>query len=224
MSVLIGVSASVQSRYSVFSECLANLRRPNGSEVMFAMGIDIGENRNTIVRRALKDGFEWVFFLDDDMVFDANHLERLLSHNRQVVASLYLNRMPPHGVMAFNESRYVPATYYGVEGIWMWKAVSLEGAPPSGLADIVAAGTGGMLIGHKVFEKIKYDTWFDHFQSTDDLAFCQRVVEAGFPIFLDLGARMGHVTTHEVWPHYSGRWHARYRMSNTEDIDVKLTP
>lgn len=214
----------MQSRYSTFSECLANLRRPKGSEVMFAMGIDIGENRNKIVRHALENDFEWVFFLDDDMVFESGHLERLLGHSRHVVASLYLNRKPPHGVMAYNQNIWSPATYYGAEGVRLWKAVSLEGAPETGLADIVAAGTGGMLISHEVFEKIKYDTWFDHFQSTDDLAFCQRVVEAGFPLFLDLSARMGHITTHEVWPHFSDEWHAKYKFTDTEDLDVKLAP
>lgn len=213
----------MQGRYSAFSECLANLRKPNGSEVMFATGIDIGANRNKIVKRALNDGFEWVLFLDDDMVFEPGHLERLLAHNRHVVASLYVNRKPPHGVMAFNQNTWVPVTYYGAEGVRLWKAVSLEGAPATGLADIVAAGTGGMLISHEVFEKIKYDTWFDHFQSTDDLAFCQRVVEAGFPLFLDLSARMGHITEHVVWPHFSDEWHVRYRLSENDNIDVPLS-
>ena len=224
MSVLIGVSASVQSRYSTFSECLANLQRPNGSEVMFAMGIDIGENRNKIVRHALENDFRWVFFLDDDMVFESGHLERLLSHNRHVIASLYLNRKPPHGVMAFNENTWVDGTYYGAKGVRLWKAVSLEGAPSSGLADIVAAGTGGMLISAVALRSIEHDTWFDHFQSTDDLAFCQRVIEAGFPIYLDLGATMGHISTHEVWPRFTDEWNVGYKLSDTEEISAKLAP
>lgn len=220
MKTLIGVAASVPGRYSAFTECLANLQKPHETEVMFATGIDIGANRNKIVRHALEQKFSEVWFVDDDMTFRKEQLWDLLRHQKPVVASLYVNRKPPHGVMAFNETAVI-------DGKRMWKPVSLAGAPETGLAEIIAAGTGGMLIQTEVFKAIEYDTWFDHFQSTDDLAFCQRVIDAGFPIFLDLGAKMGHITTHEVWPRYSTEswdWYVGYQLSETEEIKVELAP
>lgn len=216
MSVLIGVASAVTARYAEFSKCLANLEKPEGSETKFAYGIDIGENRNSVARHALAHSFEWVFFVDDDMVFAPDHLERLLAHNQPVVASLYLNRKPPHYPVAYNESTIV-------QGQRVWRPVSLDGAPQEGLAEIVAAGTGGMLINTDVFRAIEHDTWFDHHQSTDDLAFCQRVIDAGFPIYLDLAAAMGHISTYEVWPLFTGKdWSGDVRFSPGHSINVEL--
>lgn len=215
MTLLIGVSALPQARYSEFSECLANLYKPLGTEVMFATGIDIGENRNKIVRRAIDDGYQWLWFVDDDMTFEEDHVERLIEHNRPVVASLYLNRKPPHYPMAFNSTALV-------DGVRKWQPVSLDGAPGEGLAEIVAAGTGGMLISNKVLAAIERDTWFDHHQSTDDLAFCQRVLEAGFEIALDLAARMGHISEYQVWPVFDSRWVGDVRFSPGQSRRVEL--
>lgn len=184
---------------------------------MISTGIDIGANRNGIVRRALEGGFAWVWFVDDDMTFGPGHLNQLLDHRQLVVASLYLNRKPPYYPMAFNQSEVV-------DGQRRWRPVSLTGAPSEGLADIVAAGTGGMLVATDVFRAITYDTWFDHHQSTDDLAFCQRVIEAGFPIYLDVGAVMGHISTYEVWPKFQEQqgWTGDIRVSNNNSFNVRL--
>jgi len=187
------------------------------SETMIATGIDIGANRNAIVRRALSERFSHVWFVDDDMTFGPEHLMLMTTHDRPVVASLYLNRKPPHYAMAFNDSAVV-------EGIRVWRPVSLGGAPETGLADVIAAGTGGMLVNTDVFRAIEYDTWFDHHQSTDDLAFCQRVIDAGFPIYLDLRAVMGHISTYEIWPLYQQQqgWSGDVRISDNCSFKVRL--
>ena len=217
MSGLIGVSALPQARYSTFSECLANLWTAGGAETVFRTGIDIGANRNSIVRQALAEDRDWVFFVDDDMVFANDHLSRLLAHHQPVVASLYLNRKPPFYPVAYNNMTLV-------DGVPVWKPVSLAGAPSEGLAEIVGAGTGGMLVRTEVFRAIEYDTWFDHHQSTDDLAFCQRVTAAGFPIFLDLGATMGHISTYEVWPRFQQQqgWSGSVELTHNDVFPVRL--
>lgn len=217
MSGLIGVSASVQARYSAFTECLANVIKEQDDLVVFATGIDIGANRNAIAYRALLEQRDWVWFVDDDMVFSKDHLTRLIQHNQPVVASLYLNRKPPFYPVAYNSMTLV-------DGVPVWRPVSLAGAPSEGLAEIVGAGTGGMLVRTDVFRAIEYDTWFDHHQSTDDLAFCQRVAAAGFPIFLDLGATMGHISTYEVWPRFQQQqgWDASVELTVKDAIPMRL--
>jgi GT2 family glycosyltransferase len=219
--VLVGVSASRNARYSAFTECLANLYDlPPGSTVVIETGIDIAANRRNIVRQALDEDYGYVFFVDDDMVFPSWHVEGLLMHNVPVVASLYLNRTPPYYAMAFNE-RTIDSD--GRPGL---KPVSLDGAPEEGLAEIVAAGTGGMLVKTDVFRAIEYDTWFAHSydRSTDDIAFCERVTEAGFKIWLDLGSPMGHISIHEVWPRRDDEWHVGLHLSDDQELKVKLAP
>lgn len=212
MSGVIGIAALEHARYSQFTECLGNLEKPPGAKVVTKTGIDIGINRRDIVRDALEADAEWVLFLDDDMLFPPDHLTRLLAHEQPVVASLYLTRKPPHYAVAYNE-------YVEGQG---WRPVTLEGAPPNGLSDIVAAGTGGMLVRTEVFRAIPYDTWFLHEDGTEDLPFCTRVIEAGFPIYLDLEARMGHLSTYAIWPEFTTAWVGAIKISDEKTIRVLL--
>ena len=220
MSGLIGVAASRNARYSTFTECLGNLAKPPGTVVRIETGIDIATNRRNIVRSTLNHGgFEWVFFVDDDMVFRPDHLMGLLEHDVPIVASLYLNRTPPFYAMAFGEK----TTDALLNPVWV--PVSLDGAPEEGLAEVVAAGTAGMLVRREVFEAIEEGTWFIQDGTSDDIAFCERVIDAGFKIWLDLGARMGHISIHEVWPRFNaGEWFVGLRVSDTEELNVKLAP
>jgi GT2 family glycosyltransferase len=216
VSGVIGVSASVLGRFSAFTECLANLEKPPGTQVIFKTGIDISINRRDIVREALKQNAEWVWFVDDDMVFRSGHLHRLLSHDKPIVASLYLNRKPPLYPVAFNERLFD-------NGVVTWKPVVLGDAPADALADIVAAGTGGLLVKREVFEAIEYDTWFDHDEGTEDLPFCFRAYTAGFSLYLDLGAPMGHISTYTVWPgREEGQWNAEFVVDDKHCIVVEL--
>lgn len=209
------------ARFSKFTECLANLRKPEGTEVVIEMGIDIAINRRNIVRHALDKGCGWVFFVDDDMVFRPDHLERLLAHDVDVVASLYLNRVPPFYSVAYGMR---------VDGGGLppkWIPVVLSDAPREGLAKVVAAGTGGMLVKTGVFRKIEEledgYVWFLQHGTSDDIAFCDRVIAAGFDIWLDISATMGHITLVEVWPEYADdQWLAGLRLTDEQVLHVKM--
>ena len=191
---VVGVACAELGRYSQFSECLANLVQPEDTTVKFEVGIDVAVNRRNIVRFALDREAEWVWFVDDDMLFAPGHLTGLLAHGQPIVASLYLNRKPPYYPVAYNRK------FVGPDGGPAWNPVDLEDAPASGLADIVAAGTGGLLVCTEVFRALEYDSWFKRDGAGEDMSFCARAVEAGFPLYLDLGARMGHISTYSVWP------------------------
>ena len=66
-----------------------------------------------------------------------------------------------------------------------------------------------MLIKRKVLETIPDPWWETHtawpkglppISSTEDLDFCKKVREAGFRIFCNLDAPIGHITPMIVWP------------------------
>lgn len=223
MKGLVGVAAGKHSRYSSFSECIARLERPPGWGIKFATGYDAAANRTALARETLKRNCEYLLFVDDDMVFAEDHLIAMLSRavagDIKVLASLYYNRTPPYYAMAFNKHGYHD------DGSEYWVPVSLEGAPSDGVAPVVAAGTGGMLIHRDVLLAIEDGAWFDHGRVSEDLAFCAKVIEAGFEIYLDLEARMGHTSIHEVWPQVDdGFWHVGLKLSEKEIARFKLAP
>jgi GT2 family glycosyltransferase len=217
MSGVVGVACADLGRYSQFSQCLANLVKPEGSHVQFEAGIDVAVNRRNVVRYALENEYDWVWFVDDDMLFAPDHLWRLLDHNQPIVASLYLNRKPPYYPVAYNRR-------YEIEGNPYWNPIDLDGAPSSGLADIVAAGTGGLLVRCEVFEALEYDQWFKREGAGEDMSFCRRAIEAGFPMYVDLGARMGHISNYSVWPIPGAKWTAGIGITAEHMLAVDLGP
>lgn len=218
MTGVIGVACADLGRYSQFSQCLANLVKPEGTHVQFEVGIDVAVNRRNIVRYALENDYAWVWFVDDDMLFAPDHLMRLLAHEQPIVASLYLNRKPPYYPVAYNRRFMRPD-----EGP-SWNPIDLDGAPASGLADIVAAGTGGLLVRRAVFEALEYDIWFKRNGAGEDMSFCARAIEAGFPMYVDLGARMGHISTYSVWPIPGPKWTAGIGITAEHMLAVDLGP
>jgi GT2 family glycosyltransferase len=212
---IVGVACAELGRFSQFSSCLANLEKPPGTLVQFEVGIDVAINRRNIVRLALEREAEWVWFVDDDMLFGPYHLMNLLAHKKPIVASLYLNRKPPYFPVAYNRR-------YEVEGKPYWNPISLEGAPDAGLADIVAAGTGGLLVRTDVFRAMEYDIWFKRAGAGEDMSFCARAIEAGFPMYVDLGARMGHISTYSVWPMKGEKWQAGIGITRELMLAVEL--
>lgn len=222
MSGIVGVAAGRHGRFSKFSECLANLTLPEGWYVKFGIGYDTAANRTLIVREALDNEREYVMFIDDDMVFEDDHLVKMLAkamaHDIKILASLYFNRTPPYYAMAFGEHGFHE------DGEPYWVPVSLDGAPDEGVAPILAAGTGGMLIHRDVFLAMEDGSWFDHHRVSEDLAFCAKAVEAGFDLFLDLEACMGPFSDHEVWPEFGNGWHVGLKLSEKEMARFKLAP
>ena len=184
--------------------------------MVYRTGMDVALNRQAVACLALEQEVDWVWFVDDDMLFAPNHLTRLLVHDLPVVGSLYLNRNPPFFAMAFAARK--------VENDRpVWGAVSLKEAPKRGLVEVVAAGTGGLLIHTEVLRKIKYKTWFLHDEGTEDLPFCQRILEAGYKIYLDLEAVMGHISTYAVWPTFDdGRWKAEVCMTEKHALRLEM--
>lgn len=216
MTGVVGVACSELGRYSQFSECLANLVKPEGTTVKFEVGIDVAINRRNVVRFALEQEADWVWFVDDDMLFAPSHLWNLLAHNQPIVASLYPNRKPPYYPVAYNR-RFVREN-----GDPAWNPIDLDGAPSEGLADIVAAGTGGLLVRREVFEALEYDQWFKREGAGEDMSFCARAIEAGFPMYVDLGARMGHISTYSVWLIPGAKWTAGLGITKEHMLAVDL--
>ena len=219
MSGTVGVICDLAARYSSFTECLARMHSPANTAVEFGKGADRSVNRNHVVRQALSYGSEWVLFLDDDHSFPPTLLTRLLSHGQPVVASLYLRRAAP----------FHPIAYGARDETGAYLPVDLTGCGPAELVPVVGAGTGGMLIRSEVFRALE-DPWFVHTtEKSEDLSFCEKALEVGFPLFVDTGARLGHIAPAETFPAFeNGQWCAGLNFAASTRVllplDLGATP
>lgn len=196
MSGTVAIVARDEGRYTLFSVALMQLKHPPHTKIDWALSTDIAGSRNTLVRRALEEDSEWVFFIDDDHVYPPDLLMRLLDHDKPMVCSLYLRRAKPFAPVAFSER-----TEDG-----LYQTIDLTELPNAGLLKVHATGGAGMLIRREVFEKISDEpNWFEYgrvgeWHAAEDIIFCEKVNAAGFNIFLDLEARLGHMTPSAIWP------------------------
>lgn len=204
MSGTVGVVASDSGRYTAFTICLVRLvqNSPVNTAFDFMVGSDISTNRNALVEASLERGSEWMLFLDDDMTFPPNLLVRLLAHEVPVVLPLMLRRQQP----------YLPLVYSAVEDD-AYVPISTADVEPDTLIPVYAGATGGMLVRSEVFRAIE-KPWFQHgrvsgkrWNASEDLVFCEKVQEQGFPIHVDSGTRCGHLSSFAIWPVNDDGWH-----------------
>src|SRR3990167_676516 len=154
-------------------------------------GYHIGENRAYCVVQAPRDESDYLFFVDDDMTFPADTLERLLAHQKEVVGvssySRCLPLSPTVGLMD-KDGNYMHPDMHS----------AIEMKIPDELFKCYFVGAGIMLIDMKVFEKIS-KPYFEFTSDEngmiihgEDGSFCKKVKEAGMDIFCDPTLDVGH--------------------------------
>ena len=203
----VGVISGDLSRYPQFMMSMMRLLVPVGCTWNWVRGNGFAQNRNLIVQGMSKEA-EWLWFIDDDHVFDRELVFRLLERRVDVVQPLVSTRKPP----------YFPYVYRWSDAEDAHVTVDWPELPADGLFECDAVGTGGCLIRRPVLDAIGYP-WFEEGrtgpdQLGEDLWFMRKAKDHGFRVFVDTDNCMGHTTTVDVWPVVYG--HVRYL-----DLDVQ---
>lgn len=166
--------------------------------------------RNRLVREFLKTPHEWMLMLDADMMLEDGCISTLLETadpiERPIVGGLAFGR-DPDGVI-------FPTMYRMVgENSEFARA---ENVPPNTLVSVDATGCAVLLVHRKVFESVQKWSkepyvWFQETQIGDrvvgeDITFCLRARNDGYPIYVHTGAKTVHMKDvgldlklHEKW-------------------------
>lgn len=163
---LAGISAATKANFSI-----SNVR----SSIVAA-------GRNMLVDLTQTLGATHLMFLDSDMVFPSETVDRLLSYNKDIVGCVYSSRNEP--------VRILGTTFDG-------KTVNVE----SGLHRMAMIPTGCMLINMDVFLRMKKPYFRGRIDEEagriigEDIEFCEKAISLGFEIWCDveLSTRIGHV-------------------------------
>ncbi len=199
MTGIVGILANDSARFSLFSACIDRLQMPDGWRKEWLIGGDWCGARNTLVEMTLESGAEWLWYMDDDHAFSPDILVRLLAHDLPLVVPVCLTRAAPFAPVTFTEKHDDPVAP-------RYLPVYLPDQEESGLVELVAGGSAGMLIHRSVLEAVE-EPWFEYGFASEDLLFCEKATAAGFTLHCDLAVRLGHLTTAAVWPAVSdGEW------------------
>lgn len=158
--------------------------------VIMESGSAIAEIRNSLVRKALKDpDTSHILFVDDDQIFPANTIHKLLSSGKDIVGANIVRKEA--------NPRTNARDLNGKDCVWT--------LPHStGIQEVDYVGTGLMLISRKALEAIG-DPWFFYDIKNgvgEDVNFCMNARKAGFNIYIDhdLSKEVKHVG-HFYWGH-----------------------
>lgn len=145
-------------------------------DMLLRISCDIVSSRTWLVLEAIKRGATHILFVDSDMVFVEDTLDRLLAHGKPIVGVQYNKReFPLKGV-------YEPLDEPSETELYRAKHV----------------GTGMLLIDLTVFPKLE-GPWFNFGRDSqgslalgEDVWFCRTAQDAGFDVWIDPTIKVGH--------------------------------
>ncbi|MGW5259685.1 hypothetical protein ACWEQG_01840 [Microbispora sp. NPDC004025] len=173
----------------------------------------IVEARNQTVRRFLDGDAEWLFWLDTDMGVGEDVLDRLIASadpvERPIIGALCFAQQEyaPDGMGGYR-TRACPTLYRwleagdGRQGFTAWRDY-----PRDELVEVAATGSACLVIHRSVLVVVgeRYGpNWYGRMTNpstgqllSEDLSFCARAVQCGYPIHVDTRVKTSHLKP--VW-------------------------
>lgn len=195
--------------HTVFMKSLMGMNRVGQTGFAFSCSSLVYDARNTLAKQAVIEGYDRVLWLDSDMDFEPDLLEKLsadMDEGRELVSGLYFKRKAPIKPVIYKSLGYYKnEDESGVTPV----AVSYEDYPKDSIFPIAACGFGGCLVSTDLIKRVgdKFGLPFSPIMGFgEDLSFCSRVTDLGVEMFCDSRVKMGHVglgsITEEVYLQY----------------------
>lgn len=178
-----------------FVASLLYMHRVGASRCTFMANSLVYTARNQLVKEAIETGADRVLWLDSDMQFDVDLMQRLaddMDNGLDFVAGLYFKRRIPT----------VPVVYKSVDvcqidGRKTGKTQVYEDYPKYKLFQIGGSGFGAVMCTTKMLTDVaeKYGAPFDPILGAlgEDLSFCWRARQLGYKLYCDSRIKVYHV-------------------------------
>ena len=176
-----------------FAQSLAMIQKPDDENVAcaFQMGSLIYTSRNNLSLQAMKAEFDYMLWLDSDMVFQQDLLLRMKQtldeKGLDFLTGLYFRRVPPFTPVLFDQLDIME------DGSCTWTDFK---DVPEGLFKVGGCGFGCVLIKTDVLFDVqaKFGELFNPIANMgEDLSFCWRARQCGYDIWCDPSLVCGHV-------------------------------
>lgn len=159
----------------------------------------IYDARNRLAESAVREGFDRVLWLDSDMTFAPDTMERLsarLDEGREFVSGLYVRRKDPYTPVVFSE--------IGIKDINGGRYPVAETADiQPDIFEVAGAGLGVCMMTVDLIKRIgeKFGLPFSPILGFgEDLSFCMRAAQLGVKMYCDPAIVAGHIGYREYIP------------------------
>ena len=192
MKTLIAIPCGDQLEAN-FVECLLNLRPVGETEIKLLKGTLVYDARNQLTQYALgKGGYDFVLWLDSDMTFEPDLLERLMEDidGKQAVTGLCFGRRPPFKPCIYKSIR-VEKEGLGV----MPHADNWYDYPRDQLFEVEGFGFACVLMRMDMLDAMSVYgiPFFPVAGLGEDLSFCWRARQLDIRLWCDSRLKIGHI-------------------------------
>jgi hypothetical protein len=174
--------------HTLFTKSLVNLtNRLTSKQIDFELhivcGSVIAQLRTDLAKEALSKNATHLLWLDSDMYFSSSIAEKLLQHDKDIVAGQYSTRYAPYQTVAFTDPNNMNSRLN----------------ESTGLHKVWAIGMGCMLTRATVYNELpkpwfahEYNKILDNF-SGEDIYFCNQAMHHGIDVYVDADIKLTHL-------------------------------
>ncbi len=157
----------------------------------------ISASRNKIISKAIKESFDYIFFLDQDTIPPEDAIERFLRHNKKALCGVCFSRKKSLN----NKPYYTPNVYKIIPSdkeLPDMRELTHEEIFSNQLHEVISCGGACIFIHKDIFSKIRFREDLTQFE---DRWFCIDLYKNKIPLFCDTSIKCRHLVlnrTH-VW-------------------------
>ncbi|MBI4739791.1 glycosyltransferase family 2 protein [Candidatus Woesearchaeota archaeon] len=147
--------------------------------------VKITRGRNMIREYALAHDYDYLFFVDTDIVIPRFALSRLLSHGKDIACGVYLSEINYAG------HKFVAPILFDFGDEESGRIYNVRGVVRDRLIEVAATGFGCMLLSRRVLQDIGY-RYNPAINSGEDILFCLDARAKGYKIYCDTSVKCDH--------------------------------
>lgn len=173
-----------------FAHSLATLTKVGETVVAFQISSLVYTARNDLAKKAVACGADFVLWIDSDMVFSPDLLQRLMEHMKNpeidMVSGLYFRRVAPYSPVLYDRLEITEERCEHTE---------FEKVPDEPF-EVGGCGFGGVLMRTSLIYDValKFGDMFAPIKGVgEDLSFCWRARQLGHKVICDPSIVLGHV-------------------------------
>jgi len=189
--IAIGLPLTDEKIYTQFFTSFVIMSKPDYTLLLPKFPGHIDAIRNNLVTQALEEDCTHLILMDTDQIYPQDCIEKLLSHDKDVIGTPVHRRWPP----------FDPILYRGKPGAYTH--VPDKECYSGDLVKIDATGCGCLMLNTSIF----FDIQMPWFQTTineegktigEDIGLCAKLRDNDIDIYVDTSIEIGHLTTYEV--------------------------